>query len=112
MYSKWQHCCCAAAQLQALQLEALEHVPLDGEIDADGAVNFSHMVTVAGQHSGSLPYNQRELQRYILLCAQQTDGGLRDKLVLHVSTSSCLILSSSACAKLQHACTKDQLCSN
>jgi hypothetical protein len=52
----------------------------DGEIDADGAVNFSHMVTVAGQHSGSLPYNQRELQRYILLCAQQTDGGLRDKV--------------------------------
>jgi prenyltransferase beta subunit len=54
----------------------------DGEIDADGAVNFSHMVTVAGQHSGSLPYNQRELQRYILLCAQQTDGGLRDKVYI------------------------------
>jgi hypothetical protein len=52
----------------------------DGEIDADGAVIFSHMVIVAGQHSGSLPYNQRELQRYILLCAQQTDGGLRDKV--------------------------------
>ncbi|CAM9224600.1 unnamed protein product [Phaeothamnion confervicola] len=45
----------------------------------DGAIQFDHMVGAAGPHSGALAYNQTALQRYILTCAQQWDGGLRDK---------------------------------
>ena len=37
------------------------------------------VVTPAVQGAGSLSFNQADLQKYILLCAQQVEGGLRDK---------------------------------
>jgi protein farnesyltransferase subunit beta len=37
------------------------------------------VVASATSQSGQLAFSQRDLQRYVLLCAQQPDGGLRDK---------------------------------
>ncbi|KAG5191845.1 terpenoid cyclases/protein prenyltransferase alpha-alpha toroid [Tribonema minus] len=55
------------------------YVHAHGQMGADGVTTFMHMVSPAGVHSGALAYNQRDLQRYVLLCAQQPEGGLRDK---------------------------------
>ncbi|CAM9772304.1 unnamed protein product [Chrysoparadoxa australica] len=48
-------------------------------IGPDGIPTFGHFTGLAGDHSGALPFNQTHLQQYILLCAQQANGGLRDK---------------------------------
>jgi protein farnesyltransferase subunit beta len=49
--------------------EAVRVLPIR---DAEQAVS-------AGWSAGSLLFNQARLQRYVLLCAQQPEGGLRDK---------------------------------
>lgn len=58
--------------------------PADESIDAEGVISFSHMSTppasgAGASNGGSLLFNQYDLQRYILLCTQNLEGGLRDK---------------------------------
>eukprot|EP00606_Chrysophyceae_sp_TOSAG23-5_P000330 GSChrysophyteH2.ASY1.ANO1.1529.1 assembled CDS len=54
----------------------MDDVELELEIDADGAGSMKVPTDMAGE----LAYNQLALQRYILYCAQNIEGGgLRDK---------------------------------
>ncbi len=88
-YSFWQGS--AAAILEVMKLggndlydvqlfltERTQNVVLDAP---DAELQFSDRgLNVVSNHSGSLPFNQYALQKYILHCAQNFDyGGMRDK---------------------------------
>lgn len=86
-YSLWQGGACAIVDIltqerrscQAADEATAAEVGKSGVESLDDAVDIGPCIVRTTDTSGQQSYNQLALQRYLLHCSQQIEGGMRDK---------------------------------